>query len=180
MQLENLWKDHQNSIRGFLHARISNPSDVEDLLQEILIKAYKNLDSLSDSDKVKPWLFRIASNTVIDFYRRRKAVHEPLNPDQLQISEEVLTQAELSHCITPFIRALPRENAELLLAIDIEGQSQKEFAERRGIPYSTLKSRLGKSRRMLRKLYEDCCQFSFDRFGQVIDYQPKDPQRYKC
>ncbi|MCJ8272648.1 MAG: RNA polymerase sigma factor SigZ, partial [Psychrosphaera sp.] len=71
MNLETLWLAYQSNLKAFLHKNVSNPNDVEDLLQEILIKTHQNLGQLKDSKKVKSWLFQIANHTIIDFYRKR-------------------------------------------------------------------------------------------------------------
>ena len=64
-----------------------------------------------------------------------------------------------------FIDALPEESARLLKAIDIEGESQREYAERVGIKYSTLKSQVKKGRGELRNAFEKCCKLSLDSSG---------------
>jgi RNA polymerase sigma-70 factor (ECF subfamily) len=46
--------------------------DGEDLVQESLFHAYRNLDSFDESRSLEPWLFRIAHNRCIDFLRRRE------------------------------------------------------------------------------------------------------------
>ena len=66
-----------------------------------------------------------------------------------------------------------RQTAELLTAIELNGISQKDLAIEHGVSYSTLKSRVQKGRQQLRQLFEDCCQFSFDQHGNVIDYDSK-------
>ena len=52
------------------------------------------------------------------------------------------TYNELERCVEPFLQALSPEMAEMLLAIDIEGVSQKEYARTKGLAYSTMKSRV--------------------------------------
>lgn len=78
MTLENLWQQYQTALKGFLHAKVVNNQDVEDILQEVLLKTHQNLSSVHDQTSIKSWLFQIANNTIIDFYRRRhvKKRHE--------------------------------------------------------------------------------------------------------
>lgn len=173
MKIETIWENYRDNIKAFLHSKVSSPEDVDDLLQEIVIKTYKSLDTLNSASSIKPWLFQIARNTIIDFYRKKGRLNEALQ-DEFHLNEEDLdTQTELARCVEPFIQNLPSENAALLTAIDIEGQSQKEYASNSDISYSTLKSRVQKSRKLLRKLFDDCCHMSFDQFGNIIEYAPK-------
>lgn len=173
MNIESIWQQYRNKIKAFLHAKVSNPDDVDDLLQEILIKTFDNLHSVQSEAKIKSWLYQVANNAIIDFYRKRgraaKIEGEELWYEQ---SQESIEQA-LSRCIEPFINALPEDSSALLTAIDLHGQSQKDYAAEHGISYSTLKSRVQKSRERLRGLYEECCHLSLDKQGNVVEFDLK-------
>ncbi len=180
MNFEQVWSQYRAGLRAFLQARISNPADVDDLLQEILIKTYQNLDSVKSQSSLKSWLFQIANRTVIDFYRKNRTL-EPLDQDYSPShNKEENVEQELAQCIEPFIKELPQQTAELLTAIDLDGISQKDLANEYGVSYSTLKSRVQTGRQQLHKLFEDCCQFSLDQHGNVIDYNPKPKSCKDC
>ena len=181
MEIEGIWSEYRNSLKAFLHSKISNPSDVEDLLQDILIKTHSNINSLKEKDSIKPWLFQIANRTVIDFYRKNSRLNNDLNTEDLWYGDnEHDVKTELSHCITPFIKALPDNMAELMSAIEIEGKSQKIYAEELGVSYSTLKSRVQKARKELRLLFDECCHYRLDQFGNLIDFEQKSDNCKNC
>ena len=176
MTLEAIWQEYRSSLKAFLCSKISNAADVDDLLQEILIKTHQNLTKVRAEESIKSWLFQIANHSIIDFYRRNKTFSE-LNQEEA-VSETVWLKAqerdikqELSICIEPFIQALDERDGELLTAIDINGESQREYAESLGISYSTLKSRVQKARAQLRSLFDNCCQMQLDRQGNLMEYQ---------
>lgn len=176
MTLEAIWQEYRSSLRAFLYSKISNAADVDDLLQDILIKTHQNLSKVRAEESIKSWLFQIANHSIIDFYRRNKTFSE-LNQEEA-VSETVWLKAqernikqELSVCIEPFIQALDERDAELLTAIDINGESQRQYAESLGISYSTLKSRVQKARAQLRSLFDNCCQMELDRQGNLMEYQ---------
>ncbi|CAH6851686.1 RNA polymerase sigma factor SigZ [Vibrio chagasii] len=174
LDLEQVWAEYQQTLKAFLHSKVSNSADVDDLLQEILIKTFQNLHKVQDASSVKSWLFQLANNTIIDFYRKhaRQQRDSKIGADDLWFADldhnEEFKQ-NLSLCIEPFIQALPEQSAALLLAVDIKGQSQKEIAEAQNISYSTVKSRVQKSRGDLKNLFEQCCNLSLDKQGNVID-----------
>ena len=178
MSVESLWSDYRNQVKRYLHFKIGNEADVEDLLQEVMTRSYENLDQLTAPEKAKSWLFQITKNTVIDFYRKngRTYTDRDLWYDTMDEAEE---EHAFAPCLVPFIKALPEETAKALIAIDLEGQSQKEYSEIYGIPYSTLKSRVQTGRKNLKKLFQDCCAISLDRWGNVIEYEPKNKQGCK-
>ncbi|WP_373944438.1 RNA polymerase sigma factor SigZ [Vibrio chagasii] len=174
LNLEQVWAEYQQTLKAFLHSKVSNTADVEDLLQEILIKTFQNLHKVQDASSVKSWLFQLANNTIIDFYRKnaRQQRDSKIDADDLWFADldhnEEFKQ-KLSLCIEPFIQALPEQSASLLLAVDIKGQSQKALAEEQNVSYSTIKSRVQKSRGDLKNLFEQCCNLSLDKQGNVID-----------
>lgn len=180
MDIENIWAEYNSGLKAFLHSKVSDADEVEDLLQEILIKTYTRIDTIKSEDSIKPWLYQIASNTIIDFYRKQ-AMSRDVAADDLWYSEaDQSTREALLKCITPFISALPTETAALLTAIDIEGQSQKHYAETTGLSYSTLKSRVQKARAELRCVFEACCRFSFDKHGNLADFETKSDNCNNC
>lgn len=173
ISIEDVWNEYRASIRTFLHSKISDSDEIDDLLQEILIKTHKNLQSLKSEKSIKAWLFQIANHTIIDFYRKRSKT-KTVSAEELWYGQEThQAQQELSRCVEPFIKALPKASAELLTEIELNGMSQKEFANTLGISYSTLKSRVQKGRRQLQGLFEDCCHLSLDKNGSIIDFDPK-------
>lgn len=180
MKIERVWSDYQASLRAFLHKNITNPADVDDLLQEILIKTYRNLGSVQDSQKLKPWLFQVANHTMIDFYRQRGRASELQAEDLWYQQPEQAMEEQLSLCVLPFINNLPKEEAKLLKAIEIDGISQKHYAEQAGIKYSTLKSKVQKSRKMLLDVFRQCCDFSVDHQGNISDFEPKQKSCSRC
>lgn len=179
MDLEAIWRDYRASLTNFLRTKISDPLDVEDVLQDILIKTHANLGSVKTESSVKSWLFQVARNATIDFYRRER---KPLpNAEDLWYNEDepdILNG--LTDCLKPFIDRLPEQEAHILTAIELKGVSQKDYAEQSGVPYSTLKSRLKKSRTLLRHLYEECCTFSLDAQGNVMDCSENSGKSVKC
>ncbi|ELR66883.1 RNA polymerase sigma factor SigZ [Photobacterium marinum] len=180
MNIEFVWKEYQAAIRAFLHSRVSDADDVDDLLQDILIKTYQNLHAIKEQDSIKSWLFQVSSNAIIDFYRD-KAKTRGLSSDDLWYEQKDSDIKDaLSPCLLPFIQALPADVSELISAIDVHGLSQKEYAEKQGISYSTLKSRVQKGRMLLRKSFEDCCHLSLDQHGNVIDCDLKSNSCNKC
>lgn len=180
MQIEEIWPNYRARIKAFLHSKVANPADVDDLLQEISIKVFTGLPTLSDPTKLQSWLFQTADRTIIDFYRKN-ARAKTVDPEDLWYSsDDPGIRQELENCVEPFIRGLPAETAKLLMDIDINGVSQKEYAKAHGLSYSTLKSRVQKGRDDLRKAFDDCCNWTIDTRGNIAQYHLKSDNCKKC
>lgn len=173
INLETVWREYRSSIKRFLHSKINDDDEVDELLQQILIKTYENLDTVKSHSKIKSWLFQIANHAIIDFYRAR-AKRQSLTEQDLWYQQEAPNVKEnLSACIAPFIDALPQEQRQLLTDIEVNGQSQKAYAKQHQIPYSTLKSRVTKARSLLKSQFENCCSFELDAQGNLHEYHQK-------
>jgi len=180
VDLETIWSEYRTGLKSFLHSKISNAADVDDLLQDILIKTHNRLHQIRSEESVKSWLFQLANRTIIDFYRRN-AKQDKLSEDDLWFSvSKPDVKQELSHCIDPFVKALNQESSDLIIAIDLNGISQKDYAESIGISYSTLKSRVQKARNELRSLFDDCCHMTLDNQGNLQDFEHKSNTCRKC
>jgi len=180
MKIEDIWLEYRAILKRFLHGRISNEADVEDVLQDILIKTYNNLNAVKTQKNIKSWLFQIAHNTIIDYYRKQGRLQGIQKEDLSLLDEPLNSNIDLTNCVSPFINALPDEHASLLTAIDLNNQSQKQYAEQIGVSYSTLKSRVQKSRSLLKQVFDDCCHFKIDKLGNIYDYDVKTKGNNSC
>lgn len=153
---------------------------MDDLLQDILIKTHDKLHQVRSEESVKSWLFQLANHTIIDFYRKNGREQELAEEDLWFSEPESDVKQELSHCVDPFVKALSHDSADLLMAIDLNGESQKAYAESLGISYSTLKSRVQKARGELKGVFEDCCHMTLDTQGNLMDYDRKPDSCHKC
>ena len=180
MELDEIWPSYRSSIKALLHSKVSDPDDVDDLLQEVLIKTHSNIGNLRKEESVKSWLFQITARTTIDYYRKKSRIHE-IEAENLWFGEsERNIKADISPCVEPFLKTLPEKIANLLRAIDLQGIPQKSYAQELGISYSTLKSQVQKARSELKDLYEDCCDYSVDTQGNLIDFEQKSKKCTKC
>lgn len=180
MHIEDIWSEYRASLKSFLSSRIYDSDEVDDLLQEILIKTHDKLHTIRSESSIKSWLFQVANNAIMDFYRKKSRLPEFSDEEPWYVEEEINSEHPLLRCIEPFIQALPEESAGLLTAIDLEGQSQKAYAEELGISYSTLKSRVQKSRSQLRSLFEKCCHLTLDSSGNIYDCDAKSGHCDNC
>lgn len=180
MELEQIWRDYNASLRGFLLTKVSNPADVDELLQDVMLKTMQSLGSLNHKEKLSPWLFQITRNVIVDHYRSKGITDNELPADELSNDSSLTHSQELSQCIDVFISALPEETADLLRQVDLEGKSQKALAAQLGISYSALKSRVQRGRRELRTLYDNCCHIETNRKGEIVDFAEKAKKCNRC
>ena len=181
MQTEDIWSLYRAHLKAFLHSKVANPADVDDLLQDIFIKTHNNIQQLATDTSIKSWLFQIAQRTIIDFYRKQGRINR-IDAENLWYGDdhEPDIKAELSQCIAPLLSGIPDDAADLLKAIDLNDMSQKDYAQSIGVSYSTLKSRVQKARSLLKSQFEHCCDFHLDSHGNLIEFDQKQTGCKKC
>lgn len=147
-------------IYNFIRTMIRMDDDALDMTQETFVKAYKNLATLKTPERFKSWLFRIASNTTLDFVRKRKintidsenTLREQYIENENPENEVVL--ANRSAIIREALAKLKPDQREILVLCDLEGLSYQEIAEILNIPFGTVQSRIFYARKRLKDLLD--------------------------
>ena len=171
---ETLWRDYRAQLVRFVVRRVADTATAEDIVHDVLVRAYQRRDTLRDGQKFEPWLYQITRNALIDYYRARRP-SEPLPPD-LMASDDVPAGAarrELSACLTPLVNALPEHYRAAIELSELEGLTQQDTAVRLGISLSGAKSRVQRARRMLEEKLLDCCRIELDSRGSIVDYESR-------
>jgi RNA polymerase sigma-70 factor (ECF subfamily) len=144
--------------------RISNVGleEAEDMLQNIFIKVYLNLNEFDDGLKFSSWIYRIAHNEVIDNYRKRKVRPQLLDID-IQDSQakelagdtniiEELSREELKHEVSDAINKLDLKFQEIIILKYIEEKDYQEISDIIKKPLGTVASRMNKAKAELKKV----------------------------
>src|SRR5229473_1866932 len=71
-QISEVVKREQSRLRNFIRRRVPDPSDVEDILQEVFYELVEANRLLMPIDHVTGWLFRVARNRITDLFRKKK------------------------------------------------------------------------------------------------------------
>lgn len=171
--LDQIWHEYHTSLLSFIRRRVDVDDLAEDILQDVFIKAHSRLDTLAQADRVQSWIYQIARNTIIDYYRTRKST-EPLLDDVAEWSEQDDQEwQELGKCVAPMIEMLPSDYRDALILSEIDGLPLKEVAKRLNLSLPGAKSRVQRGRVKLKKVFLDCCHFEFDCRGKPIGWSPK-------
>ena len=128
---------------------LGNPHDVQDALQETLLRYLEKAPAFVSSDHEKAWLLRVVSNCCKDYLRFRRR-HSCLDLESIR---ECLPAQENTHLQELY--ALPAKWKTVLLLHYFEGYSVKEIGEILGLSESAVKKRLQRAREVLRLEMEE-------------------------
>jgi len=132
-------------VHGILLARVPRV-EVDDLVQDIFLHAFKKLHTLRDGSAFGPWIAMIARNRAVDFHRRSKETVE-INDELRGSSTHDSRAAE----ILELIRSLPDAYRETLVLRLVEGMTGPEIAARTGLTAASVRVNLHRGMKLLRE-----------------------------
>ncbi len=155
--LEVVYQSHMNALYSYLLRICGHPQTAEDLVQDTFIKAYDHLESYQGED-VRPWLFRIAYNAYIDWYRREKrqvqtdpGVLAELNRSTEAGPEEAyLLQEQVGQWLRD-VNTLPEKSRQVILLRDYYDFTYQDIAHILKISLTNVKVTLFRARAKIKE-----------------------------
>ena len=171
------WHDLASRLRPFIARRVS-PSEIDDVVQDVLVRIQRGLPGLRDEDRFTAWLFQIARNSVAEHTRARARHPLPASDPEIELAadpgeDDREAARSLSSCVSMFVAQLESPYREAVTLVELEGLTAREAAAMVGISVSGMKSRVQRGRAQLRTLFDDCCEIALDARGKVTDYAPR-------
>lgn len=170
MDFWEIYDRYYDSVRSFIDHMIGGSDDSEDLTQETFLKVRDKFDQLRDSQKMRSWLFRIARNQCVDYFRINQSTkfHKNQDCDTLIGTEEIspldrVARREMTLCIKSKLMQLSEQYRTVLVLFDVVGMSHSEIAEVLEITENNAKVRLHRSRKEMKSILESGCTFERDK-----------------
>lgn len=154
----SLIETNKGIIYKVANAYCMHAEDRKDLIQEIIVQLWRSFDRYNDQYKYTTWMYRIALNVAISFYRRenrRKQLtgHSPDNILDLADENNYGETSKQIGYLNQFIGEL-KELDKALMLLHLEEKSQQEIAEITGISESNVSTRIGRIKKILKKKFE--------------------------
>jgi RNA polymerase sigma factor (sigma-70 family) len=156
-QISEIVAEQRSRLRNFIRRRVPDPSDAEDIVQEVFYELVEANRLLMPIEHVTGWLFRVARNRITDVFRKKKPetfsdatvedeegellrVEDLLpspdaGPEAQYIRNVLLDELELA------LDELTDEQREVFVAHEVEGRTFKELSAESGVSINTLLSR---------------------------------------
>ncbi|MFA8300593.1 MAG: RNA polymerase sigma factor [Hyphomicrobiales bacterium] len=153
----------------YLHSKTRNHEDADDLTIETFAKAFRNLPNYSEEHCFSTWLFGIANNHFIDFYRRKNRLKEILKAHSINDSsvdsdyeipcddldpEESYISKEVIHHLKKIIRQLKQDYQDMIKMRFFDELSYEEIQQKTNLPMGTLKAKLYRAKNLLQSMVE--------------------------
>ncbi|UCC78278.1 MAG: sigma-70 family RNA polymerase sigma factor [Candidatus Zixiibacteriota bacterium] len=179
IRFNDIFKTYQKPIYNYVLRMVRDNAIAEELTQEIFIKTYKNLSSFRGDSKLSTWIYGIATNACLDYFRasdyKKGKTTDLLDEDVLTEEtgsedikrilsiEEDLIKSEMAECIRDYIESLPGDYRTVIILHDLEGFKNREIAKIMGCTLDTVKIRLHRARRKLQSILASNCDFYLDK-----------------
>jgi len=166
------WRSHESELRNYLHHRLGDLHQAEDMLQDVFVKAMRQGSGFCTLDNPRAWLFQVARNAWVDHQRlHRETVELPDDiPEPVEQPEPVVA---LSACVGRVLTELSPEDRDIIEQCDLNGMRQQDYAKEHGLGLAAVKSRLLRARQRMRATLATNCQVRFDEQGRVESYVPR-------
>ena len=135
----------RSRLGRFIRRRVADPSDAEDILQDVFAQLLEANRLLMPIEHVTGWLFQVARNRIVDLFRKPKEESaeglDDFLPSQGSGQDAQYLRSLVMEELERAIAELPEEQRAVFLAHEIEGRSFKQIAEATGVSVNTLLSR---------------------------------------
>ena len=150
---KNVFESCSRRVYSVAFSYMKNRSDSNDVMQEVFLKYYKNMDKLSDCGHIKPWLITVTSNicknTLRSSWFTRIVSEDDL--DTVPYEEDFGEESDLFRSVM----RLPEKERVPLHLFYYENFSTSEIARMLGVKESTVRVRMMRGREKLKKLYKE-------------------------
>lgn len=151
---------HQNAVYGFAMSLTRQHALADDVTQETFISAFRSISKMRGGN-FRAWLLRIARNKAYDHFRRQNrrresSVDEENAPFLATLTDDnpsphaVAVNSELREALEHCVGGLSEEHREVIVLIDVQGESYDDASAVCGVNIGTVKSRLNRARRRVR------------------------------
>jgi RNA polymerase sigma-70 factor, ECF subfamily len=164
---EELIRRHQQRVFALVGGILRRREDVEDVAQQIFLKAFISLKRFDQRSAFSTWLYKISVNECWDYLRKKKVrplVYESdLSEEQVSRLDGIVSQdrppenasdrAEARELLERMLEKLPEQDRQLLLLKEVEGFSVEELAQLLDLNVNTVKVRLFRARGRIMEHY---------------------------
>jgi RNA polymerase sigma factor (sigma-70 family) len=166
---KHIIKRYKNPVAQIVYKLVRDRNQLEDLTQEVFIKAFQHLSDFDYEHQFASWLFKITNNHCIDYIRKRRlrvySIDDQLKTEDGEIGYEIpdstyepdlnLLREQKSRIIRQAIESLPAKYREVIVLRHQEEMSYEEIAKKTGLPVNTIKVQLFRAREMMYKFLRD-------------------------
>ena len=149
----DILEKHKGIVFKVARSYCSNEFDREDLVQEILAQIWRSLDTYTDAFKVTTWMYRVALNVAISFYRKDKsAAYKHTEIEDRLLTYDMVQESENEQNLSALYAFIDELNDidKAVLLMYLEGENQAEIAANLNITISNVSTKISRIKQKLK------------------------------
>ncbi len=159
-----LMKRYSSKLFRYGRQFIKDTDNIEDVVQDVFIKTYRNINSFDTKQRFSPWIYRIAHNTYINAIKKQNSgplymfdfdtvmAYTVIEEDHSQKERD---QKEIKEIVDRGLSEIESKYKEILILYYIEDLSYKEIAEILQVPIGTVGVRVMRAKKILKEKYKE-------------------------
>lgn len=156
MTSEEIYRNYHDKVKNMIYGKTGDSYLAEDIASIVFLKICEKLDSFDESKaSVSTWVYTIANNTLIDYFRTRKVTEEV--PEEIsdlnEIDENLLHEEQLQE-LADALKKLPERERDILILRYYHNVTLKDIALKMGMSYANVKIVHGKALMKLRGMID--------------------------
>jgi RNA polymerase sigma factor (sigma-70 family) len=152
-RFQTLVEDHKKILYKVCNSYCKNPGDRDDLAQEIIVQLWRSFKAFDERVRFSTWMYRIALNVAISFYRRESVRSRHVisgNEQLLEVADETASRSEEVQDLYQWIERLDPLNKALAL-LYLDGNNYQEIADVLGISETNAATKISRLKQTLRQ-----------------------------
>lgn len=158
MTREEVFTTYHERIVHYIERKVSNHFVAEDLASDVMLKVYSKLDEYDENKaSISTWIYTIANNRVIDYYRTNHVAEDIADSDyssDFSVEEDIISKESLGE-LAEALKKLPERERDIIILHYYDNLNLKEIANRMKISYSYVKIIHHTALHNLKSLLED-------------------------
>lgn len=153
---------YEPKMRRYASRFLNRSDEIDDMVQDVFIKAYTNIQSFDTSLRFSPWIYRIAHNTFVNELRRKERIGLVFDADTIfplfsseETADAETLKNELRQEVETMLSTLPVKYREVMLLHYFHDFSYQEISDILKIPVTTVGVRLRRARQKLQDLHQN-------------------------
>lgn len=158
LDYNDIYKTYHPKLKVLFNKQVNDKDYIDDLIQETLIKVWKNLDSYNDKYSLSTWIYTIAFNTLKNYFKALKdhvsysaEVYDNEYTVDLDDPQDILIAEEKEKQYLATLDQLDNNFLDVYIMKEVDQLSYKDISTQLGIPEGTVKSRLNRARDYIKK-----------------------------
>lgn len=153
---EQIYIEFKDKVTRYVRSKISNVSDVEDIVSDVFVKVFAGLDKYKEGKaSLSTWIYTITRNTVTDYFRTAKRFCEiPEELGSMDDTETALLNEETLERLSDALLQLDERQRSIIIQHYYNGKKLKDIAVMMGISYSYIRTLHSGALKALKKILD--------------------------